>query len=107
MPMEYDGVPGIGRWLSQRSIQLFAMSEDLPDPENRVLCDDTGGGAVMDVGYYAVDACRFLVGSEPTVRAAKAQLERPQVKNATPLPRPSTSAWPGASPTSDVSTLVR
>ena len=43
MPLGYDGVPGIGRWLSQRSIRLFAMSEDLPDPESRVLCDAGGG----------------------------------------------------------------
>lgn len=39
----------------------------------------TGGGALMDVGCYAINACRFLAGSEPTVKSASARLIQPQV----------------------------
>lgn len=39
----------------------------------------TGGGALMDVGCYAVNACRFLAGSEPEVKSAAARLIQPQV----------------------------
>lgn len=41
-PLQYGGMPGLGRWINSRSIQFFSMSEDLPDPQNRVLCDDSG-----------------------------------------------------------------
>ena len=41
-PLQYNGVPLIGNLLNQRSIQLFALSEDLPDPENRVLLNSQG-----------------------------------------------------------------
>lgn len=39
----------------------------------------TGGGALMDVGCYAINACRFLTGTEPTVKSASARLIQPQV----------------------------
>lgn len=39
----------------------------------------TGGGAFMDVGCYVVNVCRFLAGSEPTVKSATARLIQPQV----------------------------
>lgn len=39
----------------------------------------TGGGALMDVGCYAVNVCRLLAGSEPTVKSATARLIQPQV----------------------------
>lgn len=39
----------------------------------------TGGGALMDVGCYAVNVCRFLAGSEPEVKSASARLIQPQV----------------------------
>lgn len=39
----------------------------------------TGGGALMDVGCYAINACRFFIGSEPTVKSATARLIQPDV----------------------------
>ncbi len=40
---------------------------------------DLGGGAVMDVGCYAISVCRLLAGEEPEVVAAEARLSSPQV----------------------------
>jgi predicted dehydrogenase len=40
---------------------------------------DLGGGATMDVGCYAIDFVRFLVGDEPQVLRAEARLIRPEV----------------------------
>jgi predicted dehydrogenase len=40
---------------------------------------ELGGGALMDVGAYAVNILRFLAQSEPTVHHARAKLSSPQV----------------------------
>lgn len=44
-PLQHNGVPFVGRFVNERSIQFFALSEDLPEPSNRVeLCDDAAVG---------------------------------------------------------------
>lgn len=44
-PLQHNGVPFIGQFLNERSIQFFALSEDLPQPSNRVeLCEDATVG---------------------------------------------------------------
>lgn len=40
---------------------------------------DLAGGALMDMGSYSVNFARYLMGSEPTVRCAKARLAAPNV----------------------------
>jgi len=40
---------------------------------------ELGGGAMMDVGAYAVNILRFLARAEPTVYRARAKLSSPQV----------------------------
>jgi predicted dehydrogenase len=40
---------------------------------------DLGGGATMDVGCYAINLLRWLVGAEPQVVGARARLIRPEV----------------------------
>ncbi len=40
---------------------------------------DLAGGAVMDLGCYCIHQLRFLAGAEPTVIAATARLQSPQV----------------------------
>jgi len=40
---------------------------------------ELGGGAVMDVGCYAINVCRLLAGQEPEVIKADARLSSPQV----------------------------
>ena len=40
---------------------------------------ETAGGALMDTGCYAVNVCRFLIGTEPTVKTATACLLKPDV----------------------------
>jgi predicted dehydrogenase len=43
---------------------------------------DLAGGALMDMGCYVVNLARMLGGEEPTVTAATAKLERPEVDRA-------------------------
>lgn len=40
---------------------------------------DLAGGAVMDIGCYAVNMARFLAGAEPEVLSAEAKLASPRV----------------------------
>jgi predicted dehydrogenase len=43
---------------------------------------DLAGGAMMDVGAYCANAVRFVVGEEPIVRAASADMAAPQIDGA-------------------------
>ncbi len=42
-------------------------------------CYDLAGGALMDLGCYAINQLRFLTGAEPEVVSAKAKTSAPQV----------------------------
>ncbi|GAM98256.1 oxidoreductase [alpha proteobacterium U9-1i] len=41
-----------------------------------------GGGVTMDLGVYAIDAMRYLVGETPRVVSAKAELSLPEIDGA-------------------------
>jgi predicted dehydrogenase len=56
-----------------RSVQT-AFSYFNDDPDNIRNIPEVGGGALYDIGCYAVNAARFLFGSEPT--AVKAAIRR-------------------------------
>ncbi len=53
----------------------FCFSMGVPDPSNVRLQPGLAGGALMDVGCYAVNAARLLLGAEPTKAVAVADLD--------------------------------
>jgi predicted dehydrogenase len=55
------------------------MCVPLPFPSNIRYRSDLSGGAMMDVGAYAVSMLRHLSGMEPRVTSAQAKLIRPGV----------------------------
>ena len=56
-----------------------SMCIPLPLPKDIRYRYDLGGGAVMDVGCYAIHMNRLVAGSEPTVVSATARLAKPNV----------------------------
>ncbi len=56
-----------------------SMCIPLPLPNDIRYRYDLGGGAVMDVGCYAIHMNRVVAGSEPTVVSATARLAKPKV----------------------------
>lgn len=56
-----------------------SMCIPLPLPNDIRYRYDLGGGAVMDVGCYAIHMNRLVAGSEPTVVSATARLAKPKV----------------------------
>ena len=42
-PLEHQGLGRLGKYITDHSIQVTCLSEDLPDPENRVLIGKDGG----------------------------------------------------------------
>ncbi|HEY6445692.1 MAG TPA: Gfo/Idh/MocA family oxidoreductase [Acidobacteriaceae bacterium] len=47
-------------------IQIFFEMDGVRTPEWRLNKKLAGGGPVMDVGIYSLNACRYLAGEEPT-----------------------------------------
>jgi len=66
-----DGV--IGEVRQVRSSFCFSMG--VPNPSNVRLQPGLAGGALMDVGCYAVNAARMMLGAEPTKVVAVADLD--------------------------------
>ena len=56
-----------------------SMCIPLPLPKDIRYRYDLAGGAVMDVGCYAIHMNRLVAGSEPTVVSATARLAKPNV----------------------------
>ncbi len=61
-----------------RRIESF-MCIPLPMPKDIRFQYDLAGGAVMDVGCYAIHMNRLMAGAEPRVVSAKARLMKPNV----------------------------
>lgn len=63
-PLQYCGAPIIGEWINDHSIQLFALSEDLPSLHNRVSID---GENRISIAYRPTD----LEGHQRLVKIAR------------------------------------
>ena len=66
-PLQYTGAPVFGRWIGDHSIQLIAISEDLPDPSNQVSLNAGDGiriayrpGALESHHRLVRHACRLF-----------------------------------------------
>jgi D-xylose 1-dehydrogenase (NADP+, D-xylono-1,5-lactone-forming) len=60
----------IGELHAVRSLFTFTVR----DPQNIRRRPEAGGGSLYDVGYYCVNAARWLVGREPVAAAARLHL---------------------------------
>jgi predicted dehydrogenase len=60
----------IGELRAVRSLFTFTVR----DPQNIRRRPETGGGSLFDVGYYCVNASRWLVGREPVAVTARLHL---------------------------------
>ena len=68
---ELIGSGAIGDVRMMRASFSFLMAER----HSRIrLQRSLGGGALMDVGVYCIDACRWILGQEPTHAFARAQM---------------------------------
>lgn len=63
----------IGEVRQVRASFCFSMGD--PDPTNVRLQPGLAGGALMDIGCYAVNAARMLLGTEPTKVVAVADVD--------------------------------
>jgi predicted dehydrogenase len=64
---------GIGDPLLIRTAFCFRMPDKLfNDPDNPRMFSGNGGGALLDVGCYAVSTARWLFGDEPISASAQA-----------------------------------
>jgi predicted dehydrogenase len=64
---------GLGRLRSLRAAFCYAMDQAaLKGAANFRLSPETGGGALLDIGCYAVSAARWLMSAEPSAVQAQA-----------------------------------